>query len=505
MENLHTNALVSSYGFTMTVEEVAMVLKTDTAGVEALVAEKKLQAVPLVNGISVVTSSLANLLDGNVPEPLDNQRKQSYTTTNSITEEGDLSMVQNVYISFNNKEQQFQTQLYYGIIAGKKTMKGGQRFATREEAEAYKAEILGKAQPVAKSRGTKAGQSGTSHTLNEVKVNGRTPIAVYLDCFVGSLKSPCSNTIREYFDTARRICKFLPDENIAIADVTPDMLSNLMVAIRDKPFCQQVIDKTRVMIRRIFKDANYYGLIPRDTSMKLERFNTAIPSTEVEIFEPEEIREIVKSCKVKDPVLLAFIMIAMETGARPSEIRALKMCDILRKTNEVFINKAASKEYEGQTLKYGGKRTEIMRPTKNHDTRRLKINQAVIDAIDACREWMAQDSRYKKQIAEGNPYVFPSPRGGWLRERVIYDRWNALVKANGWDAEGQFNLYRFRHTFCTEVCEVLPLDVARRLTGHMNTKTLDVKYNHIKDKRRAEANKKVINVFAEMREDRPSP
>jgi len=82
------------------------------------------------------------------PKPLDNQPKQSYTTTNSNEGEADLSMngsaVKNVHISYNTKENLFLTQLYYGIVAGKKALKGGLRFATREEAEAYRAEVMTK-------------------------------------------------------------------------------------------------------------------------------------------------------------------------------------------------------------------------------------------------------------------------------------------------------------------------------------------------------------------------
>ena len=205
-------------------------------------------------------------------------------------------------------------------------------------------------------------------------------------------------------------------------------------------------------------------LLERDfmAGMKKPR-SKAIKASEVVPYTSGQIRSIFQAVE-RDPMISCWVHILAQFGCRPSEALALTWDDIDEKNNTIFFCKTLGKEaeYDPSAQKRISKYRPILKDLKNEygynhknnkQTRRLKISPHTLSSIQKWRHCIQSDKALceNKRIHGTENFVFTG-RDGKLKIYEDYlQRYKRLLTYAGL-SPSQNNLYRFRHTVCTDMC-----------------------------------------------------
>lgn len=162
-----------------------------------------------------------------------------------------------------------------------------------------------------------------------------------------------------------------------------------------------------------------------------------------------------------DP-LEALYTLAVGTGARMSELLALKWSDIDLKARVMSIRR---------TLRTSGGRTFPVPPKTKAGNRQINLDRRSVAALQA------QRARGLKIGAAGHPWVFCKPGGEFLGRRDVFRAFKAILKAAKLP-DIRFHDLRHTHATLLLLAGEHPKVVSERL-GHSSIKvTLDV-YSHV--------------------------
>jgi len=177
---------------------------------------------------------------------------------------------------------------------------------------------------------------------------------------------------------------------------------------------------------------------------------------EKEIFTNEEIKIILDeaerydfSHRHKNKLMYPFILFALMTGCRRSEICCIKWADINIEKMTCSINKSV-------TVVVG---KEYLSPTKNKQIRIVPINERLLNELFKLRE------RIYKKYGKYSEYVFPDYRNidYFVSPRQIANSYIILQDKTGINK----GLHAFRHTFITNALEKgISLKLIQKIVGH---------------------------------------
>lgn len=179
------------------------------------------------------------------------------------------------------------------------------------------------------------------------------------------------------------------------------------------------------------------------------------------IFSPEELRKLFKAAK--DALERMFLLLALETGLRPGELRWVEWCDIhefRNGTGELVV-----REKEDGPEKW---------VPKNLQERRLPLSRGAIIELKAYH--LAQDA--------GTRWVLPGRKG----RRFVnpHKRMRELFQRAGVYKKGTV-MHGLRHTFATEALAAgADLATVKDLLGHADIKTTQI-YTHTTEERKRRA------------------
>lgn len=227
----------------------------------------------------------------------------------------------------------------------------------------------------------------------------------------------------------------------------------------------KAFDLLHGFIREYSDGISREALLPRDFMAKMEKPRTkALAPEEVVAYTPEEIQSVLHAV-ASNRMLSCWIHILAETGCRPSEALGLMWSDINFERGTISITKALGKEadYDPETGKRLSPYRGIVKDLKNETGRNRKVNyqRRVLriseKTLQAIQSWQNEFMRDKKLVAEGQKhntaqYVFLTvKKSGEYRTYDDYaQKYERVLKKAGLSAS-ECNLYRFRHTVCTDL------------------------------------------------------
>lgn len=254
-------------------------------------------------------------------------------------------------------------------------------------------------------------------------------------------------------------------------------------------YSQSEINKVYDLLHKVIKEAsNEDGdkLLPIDYMANIKKPRTRqTPKSEPKAFTDQEINRLLRIVS-ENPMIQIWILIMLYTGARPSEVLALKWSDINYEEKTIDIFRTLSQEdfYDAEHMKKIKPSIPIITDLKNErndgkinwQKRTLKVGDVLLTALMEWNKYITHNPRLMdmKRKHGTEEFLFCGPDGQmWLYEyyRQTYAR---LLKKHGLKYS-DYNAYRFRHNYCTRLFRAnINIKAAQMIMGD-NTPTMVMK------------------------------
>ena len=186
--------------------------------------------------------------------------------------------------------------------------------------------------------------------------------------------------------------------------------------------------------------------------------------------------------------LYTLISMALYTGMRPEEIRALKWEDVDFNNNNISVNKAVVKCYPD--LKKSSYIEELGTTKSKKGVRDIPLADKAAEALKA---WRAES--LKDPVGKDSEFIVYHPDGGFMRSEQLKDIWYRFIKKNDWKGEG-YILYRFRHNYCTRLLEKgTPIQFVQALMGDSTLDVIMKIYNGLNSKNIIDNTREMVNAI----------
>lgn len=410
------------------------------------------------------------------------------------------------FISDENRKKPYMVQRRVYFADGSKPKRVSKSFATREEAEAYAAKVDGeREQTVPCSESVHIGTTANSREalgLSDYSailgtgidtaqaVGGGMRFYDYMLYYIydsGQRDSGGHDTKRCYYTAANRIQRELENlgcGSISLNKIDDTILNKVISNIVNGNASQSSLDKVNRVINMTLKYANLKGhtsiitdLIRKGKSLKGEQERP--PYTDEEL-------ELIFSAAKSNLRLYAYLAISLCAGMRPSEIRALKWSDIDFDNNVIYVTKAMKREENKNRISHANgripKSIECVGKTKS--TKGVRTLPLAQDAAGVLATWKDESG------GTAESFIFPNRKGGALTDSGLHSMWGRFLKKNNIADKG-FILYRFRHTFCTQLLRKYLPQKVQLLMGDSSLVVIMKNYNGLKSE----------SVLDEVRED----
>lgn len=411
-------------------------------------------------------------------------------------------------ISFVSKEGRkkpymVQRRVYFEDGSCKRVSKC---FSTREEAEKYAAEVNGeREQAFSRSEnvhiaatensrealGLSADNSAILSTgiENAQAVGGNMSFYDYMLYYIkDSGKCNCMDRTKRCYTYAaasiRTELEKIGEGSVSLERLNDTMLNKIFIEMAQK-FCQSTLNKAFDFVKRTLKYAFRKKYISENIADLLDKPKSQVKSEERLPYTDEEIEMILDAAK-PNTRLYAFVNIALYTGMRPSEIRALRWSDVDWDNGTIHVNGAAKRRYDDpEHSSY----TEYVGGTKSKSG--IRVIALAEDAAAALRAWRAMSE--KDSVGRISEFIFFDVNGDFMKEESFTSMWGRFINSHNWRGKKLF-MYRFRHTFCTRL--LLSGCTPQTVQALMGDSTLNVImriYNGIKSKDVVEVTRDNVN------------
>jgi integrase len=183
---------------------------------------------------------------------------------------------------------------------------------------------------------------------------------------------------------------------------------------------------------------------------------------------PDQVTALLEWARREDPALFCFLRLAVSTGARRSQLLALRWGDVDAERSALAFSRALVEGPNGPEL----------RPTKTHRTYRVELDPETRDVLVAHRSWAKARARRVGAELAANAFLFSSRPDGakpwlpnWVTKRFIVARNSARL--------AHFRLHDLRHFMATEMLAAgVPISTVSRRLGHARASTTLNVYAH---------------------------
>lgn len=230
-------------------------------------------------------------------------------------------------------------------------------------------------------------------------------------------------------------------------------------------FAPSTIHAAVAVLMGALREAALLGITDRHLGQGIRR--PAIGRPHADTWSAEDVRLVVKAVK-DDPIYGALYRVAIATGLRPGELRALKWVDINLQTGILTVRRTASKDEEGREI--------LVERTKSKSVRAVALSAPVVDALKRHKVQQAE-RRLRAETWHDLGLVFDRGDGHWLYQSQWQRFQKSLCARIGVPYIRHHDL---RHTSATLELETgtHPKVVADRLGHATIAMTLD-RYSHV--------------------------
>lgn len=378
-------------------------------------------------------------------------------------------------------------------------------FANREEAERYAAEVDGERERIvpcpesvhiATTENSKEGIGLSDHSSilgagigSARAVGGNMSFYDYMLYYIkDSGKCNCLDRTKKCYTYAaaniRTELEKIGEGSVTLEHLNDTMLNKIFIEMAQK-FSQSTLNKAFDFAKRTLKYAFKKKYIGENIADLIDKPKSQVQSEERLPYADEEIEMILDAAK-PNTRLYAFINIALYTGMRPSEIRALKWSDVDWDSGTIHVNGAAKRRYDDpERSSY----TEYIGETKSKSG--IRVIALAESAAAALRAWRAVSEN--DPVGKTSEFIFFDINGDFMKEESFTSMWGRFIDSHKWRGKKIF-VYRFRHTFCTRL--LLSGCTPQTVQALMGDSTLNVImriYNGIKSKDVVEVTRDNVN------------
>lgn len=356
-------------------------------------------------------------------------------------------------------------------------------FATRDEAEAYAAKVYREREQIVPCL------SECSAILSAGIASGRTVSGnmSFYDFMIyyirDSGKCNCTDRTQKCYtyvaSSIRAVLEKFGNGSVTLEQLSDTILNKMFKEMSEK-FAQSTLNKAFDFAKRTLKYAFMKKYISENIANLLEKPKSRIQSEKRQPYSDEEIQMILNAAK-PNKRLYAIINIALYTGMRPSEIRALRWSDVDWNNETIHVNGAVKRHYDNpERSSY----TEFIGETKSKSG--IRVLPLAKSAVAALKDWHAAS-------AGASEFILFDEHGSFMKEESFSSMWDRFVYSHRWRGK-KIIMYRFRHTFCTRL--LLDGKTPQMVQALMGDSTLNVImhiYNGIKSKDVIEAARDSVN------------
>lgn len=271
------------------------------------------------------------------------------------------------------------------------------------------------------------------------------------------------NTTANY----RQIARTIVDPSIGskrIRNVSPRTIQNWVDDLSDH-YSPARIEVIRAVVGGAFAEAERLDLVPRNPVRGIR--GPKGTRSKKETWTQEEAGKVVAYVR-DDPELYAFYRVALSTGMRPGEMRALRWQDVDTAGSTITVRHSVSRDAEFRPV--------IGKTTKTGKVRAIAVPASTIDALQRWRS-VYLERRLQAPFWRDLDLVFPRPDGNVLPQQTIAKRHNRVCDGAG---VPRISPHGMRHTYATmSMAAGIPVKVVSEALGHASVKTtLDI-YQHV--------------------------
>lgn len=236
-------------------------------------------------------------------------------------------------------------------------------------------------------------------------------------------------------------------------------------ALVARGFAASTIHPAVAVLMGALREAALLGITDRHRGLGVRR--PAIDRTPKPVWSVADVRRVLAAV-AGDPIYDALYHVAIATGMRPGELRALAWRDVNLDAGIVAVRRTMAKDADGRAI--------IAERTKGKQARAVAIAPATVDALRRHRA-LQNERRLRAEAWHDLDLVFDRDDGKWLVQSTWFKRHNALCARAG---VRRIRLHDLRHTSASLELETgtHPKVVSDRLGHAKISMTLDM-YSHV--------------------------
>ncbi len=476
--------LAKKYGrATLTIEEAAVESGVEVCDIKDVIKSGELDVKKIGTKEIISIVSFLKFLAGEPVEPVVDITSKHTVTSNQtlVIVEDDVDMAKGT-VAYIKQSNLWVIQIDIGKAANGKRIRKSASFETEEEA----IEALEKERELLKSN--------SEGDASNFKVTTDKTVKDYLNYYLSLEQGRGGTRTREsYYFAAGKICDEIGE--IKLGNVNPELIMGVLNAYKKK-YSQSTLDKVYIVLNTAFKYAYESDILDKNLMKGISKpKSTRVKKDEYKAYSEDEINDLVTASKCY-PEIRPVILLLLNTGMRPGELRGLKWDNIDFEEKTVFIKEAATLEFVNEEIGIKPKMKEVISRTKSsYSVRKLTVPEDVITELKMWRKYVNANKVYKKAI--NSKFVFPSPTGGFVGDSVLRNRYKKFLLKEGFD--NGYTLYRFRHTMCTFLIKQgTDIPTVQRIMGDNTTDVILKIYTSVNAKDVKDASSKVQSILGQL-------
>lgn len=471
---------------TLTLTEAASELGVGVNDIIEAINNKSIITKTIGKKTIIPISSLVTFLSNeNTSNNIDSYVSSELTSTNENTEivQEDVDMSKGS-ITYVKAAKLWLFQLDLGKTSDGKRIRKSKSFKTEDEAKSALAKELEKLN-------SQTAYSDESKSI----INNTTKYHDYLNYYLSlELGRGTSRTRDGYFYAAQKITEGLG--KFKLKDLTQTNIMDYLNKLKKK-YAQSTLDKVYLFLNMTLRYAFETEIISKNPMKGISKPKTQkVNLDEYKAYTPDELRDIISAARFY-PDLYPMILLLMNAGLRPGELRALRLEDVNFEKGTIYIHSAATFTIANKKIGDRPQSKEVISTTKSpYSIRTLTIPDNVVTALKEWREYINTCKAYKK--ARRSEFLFPNTNGKFLGDSVLRNRFKKFLRQEGFDGNG-FTLYRFRHSMCTALIKSgVDIPTVQKIMGDSTTDVILKIYTHVNASDMQKASFKAHEYFASL-------